>query len=964
MHERRTHRGGYDRIRSRFFAAGCTIVTLIIVVASNAAIGIVPPKHGGRLPGHIHAVKHRIKDSFLPKHGWIERRNRQLRGDSDFRSAMPRRSSGGISHLHALSGRLHLPVVLGLYSDLLVEPFPYEELDKELFTGPWPTGTLSEYYAEVSYGLFEVAGDVYDWTRVSNVEGYYTGGRGGVVPGLSRTGEFIKEIADALDPSVDFGTYDNDGPDGVPNSGDDDGFVDALIVVHPTRGAECNRQPIHFWSHSWIYSRWDVSGGEPYETDDPAAGGGVIRIEDYIIAPALSCDNGMIEIGVYCHELGHAIGLPDLYDGNGGSQGIGYWGLMGAGNWNTPASPAHLCAWSREQMGWLDPIEVDWREQYIELNPIGSSGEAVKLVTPTRRFRRRSYSQFMDAHALIIGYTEQEAGGRSWPGGAGYGNGWDESMIHEFNVDGTRPVTLQYDVSVDVEPPDQEDPSIIYDFGMVVLECNGAVDTLALYTATMSTRETIDLGDHLPVGPCDFVLRLRFISDWNVSDEDFYDSQNGWTFNIDNVVISGGGIEYNTDFEEDSGGWRLDSKPAEYFLIENRRRVGFDQYLPGQGLCIWHAESSTAHTYVGNSGGSNGSQARGLVLEEADAQFNLLRYINSGGNFGDTGDPFPGVTGNSSFNAGTDPSSRSNSGLETPVSVMRIYSGAIVSAALFRAGMPAPEIISVQPDSIDTGQNSQVVLDIRGSLLLYGATCYLSNGLIGVAADENNWLGEERIIATFSTRELVAGRWDVAVVSGDGQEAVLDDAVIVESIFLQARVESGIDNFRLVWLIGDPEQVPDCLVYRSERGGGFELITPEPLSDPFGEYEYRDYAVVPETEYSYRIVARLEAGGEESLLLGGPFHIEKFPFILFQNYPNPFGDRTTVTFFVPSKRTVSIKIYNVVGKRVADFGTEVYARGTYSVDWEPDRDRISMGMYFCVLEEDSSTKVLKMVLVR
>ncbi len=78
--------------------------------------------------------------------------------------------------------------------------------------------------------------------------------------GFARTGEFIKELLDARDGSVDFGQYDNDGPDGVPNSGDDDGFVDLLCVMHSLPGAECGTYPNNISSHTWSYSAWPASG--------------------------------------------------------------------------------------------------------------------------------------------------------------------------------------------------------------------------------------------------------------------------------------------------------------------------------------------------------------------------------------------------------------------------------------------------------------------------------------------------------------------------------------------------------------------------------------------------------------------------------------------------------------------------------------------------------------------------------
>ena len=65
-------------------------------------------------------------------------------------------------------------------------------------------------------------------------------------------------------------------------------------------------------------------------------------------------------IGTFCHELGHVLGLPDLYDTSENSAaGIGVWGLMGAGNWQRQTSPAYMSAWSRYRLGFTHPIILE-----------------------------------------------------------------------------------------------------------------------------------------------------------------------------------------------------------------------------------------------------------------------------------------------------------------------------------------------------------------------------------------------------------------------------------------------------------------------------------------------------------------------------------------------------------------------------------------------------------------------------
>jgi hypothetical protein len=68
-------------------------------------------------------------------------------------------------------------------------------------------------------------------------------------------------------------------------------------------------------------------------------------------------------MGIIAHEFGHSLNLPDLYDTSGSSSGIGVWGIMGSGTWNTSGtllgdSPAYQDAWSKWYEGWITPVQL------------------------------------------------------------------------------------------------------------------------------------------------------------------------------------------------------------------------------------------------------------------------------------------------------------------------------------------------------------------------------------------------------------------------------------------------------------------------------------------------------------------------------------------------------------------------------------------------------------------------------
>lgn len=198
------------------------------------------------------------------------------------------------------------------------------------------TGSFRDYWLQSSYNGLTVNSTINGWYHAGHNMAYYGANSNGsdINPRL-----LVQEAVDAAENAgVNFSTYDNDK----------DGKVDGVIVIHAGYGEEAGGGANTIWSHHWTLDSYK-------RTYD-----GVI-IDDYAIVPELRNNFGsnISNIGVICHEFGHSLGLPDLYDtdiSNGNSEGIGEWGLMGSGNWNNNgASPSILCAWSKIFLNWATP---------------------------------------------------------------------------------------------------------------------------------------------------------------------------------------------------------------------------------------------------------------------------------------------------------------------------------------------------------------------------------------------------------------------------------------------------------------------------------------------------------------------------------------------------------------------------------------------------------------------------------
>ena len=278
----------------------------------------------------------------------------------------------------ALTGTFRMPVLLGRPTDG-TQPHTVAAYQERMFGVGGTAYSLSTLYDEMSRGAFQFTGDVIDWTALPQNSAFYYGD-GPFGPEFGQTGLFMQHTLAAADPTVDFRIYDNDGPDGVPNSGDDDGYVDLAAFMYPAIGQECDENQPGIWAHRFTMSSWGIPN---YVTNDLSnkAGFGNIRVRDYIIQGGLDCDGSLQEIGVVAHEAGHGFGIPDLYDtdaSDGDGNGIGEWGLMGSGNWNQPESPAHMEAHSKAFLGWIDVVTIT-ADTTLTIEPIIESGTAYRI---------------------------------------------------------------------------------------------------------------------------------------------------------------------------------------------------------------------------------------------------------------------------------------------------------------------------------------------------------------------------------------------------------------------------------------------------------------------------------------------------------------------------------------------------------------------------------------------------------
>src|SRR5215218_7786918 len=208
--------------------------------------------------------------------------------------------------------------------------------------GSYGHASMRDFYLQQSSGRFTWAGQVSNWVQVNATEANFGANSRQSGAGGDDANGVVYRVVDAtlkaLAASGNYGgidlakadqvdRYDCDG-DGV--YAEPDGYIDHFAVIHAGEGEEGGggaQGGDAIWSHRWYANYNTTSGPSDCKLGGYNLPGTGLWVGDYTIEP----ENG--GVGVFAHEFGHDLGLPDLYDTHAGENGTGFWTIMSSGSW-------------------------------------------------------------------------------------------------------------------------------------------------------------------------------------------------------------------------------------------------------------------------------------------------------------------------------------------------------------------------------------------------------------------------------------------------------------------------------------------------------------------------------------------------------------------------------------------------------------------------------------------------------
>jgi immune inhibitor A len=446
--------------------------------------------------------------------------------------------------------------------------------------------SFKDFYAKQSNGRFLAKGDVSDWVKVPYNEAAYGSNKQSDAAGAwpfirdtaaawyndqkakGKTDAEIKTYLSQFD-KVDRYDYDGDG-----NFNEPDGYIDHFQAIHAGEGEEAGggaQGEDAIWSHRWYaYSNnQGKTGPDQNKLGGVPLGSSGLWIGDYTTEP----ENG--GLGVFAHEFGHDLGLPDLYDTAGGDNGTGFWTLMSGGSWlnhgtdSIGTTPGYMGAWEKLQLGWLDFKTVNYGEDATV--KLGSADKASKT-------NYQALVVNLPDKTVKTDYNTPHSGATEWWGGAddSLNNTLTRSIDLTGKTSGSVTAWLQYNIETDYDALYAEAST---DGGSTWAQVGTLVDGPGDNSALSPwTQKSYDLSAYAGK-KIDF--RFRYATDGGLHYQGAF---------IDDITVTADGSPVLTDdVESGDNGWTAKGftrmggstsvQASHFYLAENRTYSGYDATL-------------------------------------------------------------------------------------------------------------------------------------------------------------------------------------------------------------------------------------------------------------------------------------------------------------------------------------------------------------------------------------------------
>ncbi len=189
-------------------------------------------------------------------------------------------------------------------------------------------GSVRDYFKEVSYGKLELAGQVIKAKLDMSIKSLVY--REFSQKSSARLATQLEKVLKQAAKQIDLGQFDLLDTEFRPRP---DGYIDHIGFIVPATAQEV-------WSH--------------YNRESAEIRVGNLKVADFMLL------NTTEPMGLFAHEFGHSLGLPDLYDSKRFKYGVGPYSLMATGSrLDDGDTPSHISAWGKAELGWLRPLLVD-----------------------------------------------------------------------------------------------------------------------------------------------------------------------------------------------------------------------------------------------------------------------------------------------------------------------------------------------------------------------------------------------------------------------------------------------------------------------------------------------------------------------------------------------------------------------------------------------------------------------------